>query len=248
MALVGASARPGSLGARMIEEVARSPSRPRTYLVNPRYADINGVPCLPSLAEVPEPVDLALLAVPDSALQAQLDAAARTRARSAVIFGSAFDLPSGRPGLRRAAGRDGQGSGHGGVRRGVHGVRERRPRAAGRRLHRARPAPGAGRAGHPLGFGVLRAAAGAPRLRLQPGRLVRPGTRHHRRGLRQVRARPAGDPGAGPGPRGDQGRGRAAFGAGGRAGRRRAGGAAQRGHVGGRDGAGVGPLRGAGRG
>ena len=100
VALVGASARPGSLGARMIEEVARSPSRPRTYLVNPRYADINGVPCLPSLAEVPEPVDLALLAVPDSALQAQLDAAARTRARSAVIFGSAFDPPSGSPGLR----------------------------------------------------------------------------------------------------------------------------------------------------
>ena len=100
VALVGASARPGSLGARMIEEVARSLSRPRTYLVNPRYADINGVPCLPSLAEVPEPVDLALLAVPDSALQAQLDAAARTRARSAVIFGSAFDPPSGSPGLR----------------------------------------------------------------------------------------------------------------------------------------------------
>ncbi len=100
VALVGASARPGSLGARMISEVARSPSRPRTYLVNPRYADIDGVPCLPSLAEVPEPVDLALLAVPDSALEAQLDVAARTRARSAVIFGSAFDLPSGSPGLR----------------------------------------------------------------------------------------------------------------------------------------------------
>ena len=87
VALVGASARPGSLGARMIEEVARSPARPRTYLVNPRYADINGVPCLPSLAELPEPVDLALLAVPDSALEAQLDAAARARARSAHIFG-----------------------------------------------------------------------------------------------------------------------------------------------------------------
>jgi len=77
VALVGASARPGSLGARMIAELARSPSRPRAYLVNPRYADIGGVPCLPSLAEVPEPVDLALLAVPDTALEQQLGAAAR---------------------------------------------------------------------------------------------------------------------------------------------------------------------------
>ena len=99
VALVGASARPGSLGARMIAEVARSPSRPRTYLVNPRYPDIGGTPCLPSLAELPEPVDLVLLAVPDAALEAQLEAAARTQARSAIIFGSAFDLP-GTSGLR----------------------------------------------------------------------------------------------------------------------------------------------------
>jgi len=99
VALVGASARAGSLGARMIAEVARSPSRPRTYLVNPRYDDIEGTPCLPSLAELPEPVDLVLLAVPDTALEAQLDAAARSQARSAVIFGSAFDLP-GTSGLR----------------------------------------------------------------------------------------------------------------------------------------------------
>ena len=99
VALVGASARPDSLGARMIAEVARSPSRPRTYLVNPRYPDIGGTPCLPSLAELPEPVDLVLLAVPDAALEAQMEAAARTRARSAVIFGSAFDLP-GTSGLR----------------------------------------------------------------------------------------------------------------------------------------------------
>ena len=100
VALVGASARPGSLGERMIAEVARSPSRPRTYLVNPRYQAIDGVPCLPDLAAVPEPVDLALLAVPDHALEQQLSAAARSQARSAVIFGNAFD-PPGRTGLRR---------------------------------------------------------------------------------------------------------------------------------------------------
>ena len=99
VALVGASARPGSLGARMVDQVARSPSRPRTYLVNPRYPDIGGVPCLPSLADVPEPANLVLLAVPDPALEDQLALAARTRARSAVIFGNAFDA-NGATGLR----------------------------------------------------------------------------------------------------------------------------------------------------
>jgi acetate---CoA ligase (ADP-forming) len=100
IALVGASARPGSLGARMVAEVARSPSRPRTYLVNPRYDSIGGAPCLPDLDAIGEPVDLVLLAVPDGALEDQLDQAARRGDRSAVIFGSAFDPPSGPPGRR----------------------------------------------------------------------------------------------------------------------------------------------------
>lgn len=83
VALVGASPRPGSLGARMIEEVAKSASRPRTYPVNPRYAEVGGVTCFPSLSELPEAVDLALLAVPDAALEEQVRAAAAGGARSA---------------------------------------------------------------------------------------------------------------------------------------------------------------------
>jgi len=94
IALVGASARPGSLGARMVAQVARSPSRPRTYLVNPRYAEIDGQPCLPRLTDVPEPVDLILLAVPDTALEEQLGHAASRGDRSAIIFGYAHDLPA----------------------------------------------------------------------------------------------------------------------------------------------------------
>ena len=99
IALIGASARPGSLGARMVAQVAKSPSRPRTYMVNPRYAEIDGHPCLPRLADVPEPVDLVLLGVPDRALEEQLGHAASRGDRSAVIFGYALDLPP-TPGLR----------------------------------------------------------------------------------------------------------------------------------------------------
>jgi acetate---CoA ligase (ADP-forming) len=91
VALVGASSRPGSLGARMIEEVAKSVGAPRQYLVNPRYDEIGGVGCHPTLSDLPEAVDLALLAVPDAALEQQLKTAAEAGVRSAVIFGSAVD-------------------------------------------------------------------------------------------------------------------------------------------------------------
>ena len=142
VALVGASPRPGSLGARMIDEVARSPSRPRTYLVNPRYDQIGGIRCYPSLADLAEPPDLALLAVPDAALEDQVRAAAAGGARSAVIFGSAVELgngalPNSGPGLRDRVTAIARGRGPGGVRRRVHGVRERGARAARDRLRGA---------------------------------------------------------------------------------------------------------------
>ena len=95
VALVGASPRPGSLGARMIEEVAKSAGAPRQYLVNPRHDKIGGARCYPALADLPEPVDLALLAVPDAALEQQLKTAAAAGVKSAVIFGSAVDAGAG---------------------------------------------------------------------------------------------------------------------------------------------------------
>jgi acetate---CoA ligase (ADP-forming) len=98
VALVGASSRPGSLGERMVAEVSRSPAAPRIYPVNPRYQRIAGLPCHPSLADLPETVDLVLLGVPDSALAEQLSLAARRGDRSAVIFGGAYELPDVVPG------------------------------------------------------------------------------------------------------------------------------------------------------
>jgi acyl-CoA synthetase (NDP forming) len=89
IALVGASARAGSLGARMVDEVARSTGERRLHLINPRYRTISDRTCLPSLKEVDEPLDLVLLAVNDAALEEQLRVAADVGARSAVVFGSA---------------------------------------------------------------------------------------------------------------------------------------------------------------
>ena len=93
IALVGASPRPGSFGQRMIDEVARSPARPRIQLVNPRYRQIGGRSCHPSLADLPEPVDLVLLGVPDAVLEQQLALAAGRGDAAAVIFGNAHEDP-----------------------------------------------------------------------------------------------------------------------------------------------------------
>jgi acyl-CoA synthetase (NDP forming) len=94
VAIVGASARPGSLGERVVREITRSPSAPTVHLVNPRYAEVLGRPCLDSLEDVPGPVDLVLLGVGDAALADHLAVAAGRGDRSAVVFGSAWSAPT----------------------------------------------------------------------------------------------------------------------------------------------------------
>lgn len=92
VAVVGASARPGSFGERLVTEVRRSASAPEVHLVNPRYDEVMGQPCLRSLEEIPDPVDLVLLGVGDAALQRELGKAAARGDRSAVVFGSAWSI------------------------------------------------------------------------------------------------------------------------------------------------------------
>ena len=94
---------------------ARPPGPPQ---VRPTVADR---PCLPSLADVPEPVDLVLLGVPDHALVEQVRAASARGDGGAVVFGSAHGQrePDMSRGGRRA--RD--------LRRRLHGLRATRPRA-----------------------------------------------------------------------------------------------------------------------
>jgi acetate---CoA ligase (ADP-forming) len=102
MALVGASPRPDSFGSRMVLEAQRGSAR--LHLVNPRYDRIGELPCVPSLAEVDEPVDVVLLGVPDAALPDQLAAAATAGAKSAVLFGSAHGLKDEITGIAADAG------------------------------------------------------------------------------------------------------------------------------------------------
>jgi len=89
VAVVGASERADSFGWRMATEVLRSPGIERSFLVHPRRDTVLGQPCLPSLADVPEPVDLVLLGVPDHALLDQVRLAAARGDGGAVVYGAA---------------------------------------------------------------------------------------------------------------------------------------------------------------
>jgi acetate---CoA ligase (ADP-forming) len=88
VAIVGASTRPGSFGNSLVREVTGGGFPGPVYPVNPRYGEVNGLRCAPSLAELPAPADLALLAVGPERVETALRDAAAARIPAAVVYTS----------------------------------------------------------------------------------------------------------------------------------------------------------------
>jgi len=93
IAVVGASVREGSVGRQSLLEIREGGFSGRVFPVNPKYDEILGWRCYPSIGDVGEPVDVAILAVSNALLEDQLRAAAEAGAGSAVIFASGYEPP-----------------------------------------------------------------------------------------------------------------------------------------------------------
>jgi len=107
IAVVGASRRTGTLGARAAEYVtARSGGAP-VYLVNPAATDINDVPCYPNIAALPAGlIDVAFLLVPTSAVVEEVRACAARGIPFAIVGSRGFaDIGETGAELQRELGR-----------------------------------------------------------------------------------------------------------------------------------------------
>jgi acyl-CoA synthetase (NDP forming) len=90
IAIVGASATPGALGASAIANLDRMQFRGDIFLINPNRAEIGGRRCFGSIDELPLGVDAAVLAIPRAAVLDAVKALARRRVGAAVIFSAGF--------------------------------------------------------------------------------------------------------------------------------------------------------------
>jgi acetate---CoA ligase (ADP-forming) len=99
VAVVGASVREGSLGRQMLLELERGGYEGAIYPVNPGYDEIAGLRCFPSIGEVPEAVDLAILGVANARVERALREAADAGAGSAVTFSSLHEEEPPEPGM-----------------------------------------------------------------------------------------------------------------------------------------------------
>lgn len=95
VAVVGASPTPDSVGQHAMAQLIGGGFSGAVHPVNPRYDEVCGLPCVPTLADIDGPVDLAILAVGNSRLEAQLQAAATIGIGAAVVFASGYEHAPG---------------------------------------------------------------------------------------------------------------------------------------------------------
>jgi len=87
-AVIGAGLRPGSIGRTILLNIRDAGFDGALYAVNPRGGDIDGIPCLPSVAALPEPPDVAVVAVPPARVPEVARECGKRGARSLVVITS----------------------------------------------------------------------------------------------------------------------------------------------------------------
>jgi acyl-CoA synthetase (NDP forming) len=90
VALIGASSNPHKIGAAILGNLIQSGYQGRVYPVNPRCDQIAGLPCYGGMADVPDPVDLAVIALPASRTPPALESCGRRGLKAAIIISSGF--------------------------------------------------------------------------------------------------------------------------------------------------------------
>ena len=90
IAILGASSDAGKLNGRVLAYLRDKGYRGRVFPVNPKYANIGDWACFPSVGDLPEPADLAIIALPAKQVAAAIGECGRARIRTAIVFSSGF--------------------------------------------------------------------------------------------------------------------------------------------------------------
>jgi acyl-CoA synthetase (NDP forming) len=87
---VGASSNPFKIGGRVFRYTRDNGFTGKLYPINAQYDEVQGVPTLPSIADLPDGVDLAYVMVPAPAVVKVIEELADRGVKAAVIFSSGF--------------------------------------------------------------------------------------------------------------------------------------------------------------
>jgi acyl-CoA synthetase (NDP forming) len=90
IALIGASRDLDKIPGRLFSMLRKNEYPGKIYPINPNYADIDGLKCYKSVAEIGAPIDLAIIIIPARAVLGALEQCAAVGVKNAVIISSGF--------------------------------------------------------------------------------------------------------------------------------------------------------------
>ncbi|MBK1788354.1 bifunctional acetate--CoA ligase family protein/GNAT family N-acetyltransferase [Prauserella cavernicola] len=90
VAVIGASTDPTKIGYAVLTNLLTADFAGTVYPVNPEHASVRGVRAYKSVLEIPDPVDLALVAVPADQVESVLDGALAKGVKTLLIVSSGF--------------------------------------------------------------------------------------------------------------------------------------------------------------
>lgn len=90
VAIIGVSRNPNKIGYQLLDAITTGRFRGAVYPVNPKATDIKEIRTYPSALQIPEPVDLAIIAVPRDSVSSIIDECAAKGIRACVIITAGF--------------------------------------------------------------------------------------------------------------------------------------------------------------
>lgn len=90
VALFGASPNPKKLSFGVLRNLTRSGFGGDVFLVNPRYTEVDGLPCYPNIASLPGAVELAVLVLPTQFIPQVLRECGECGVKAATIISNGF--------------------------------------------------------------------------------------------------------------------------------------------------------------
>ena len=97
VAVIGASREPSSIGYRILQALILNRFQGPVYAINPKATVVASMRTYASVSELPEPVDLAVIAVPKDAVFGVIDECARSGVKVVIVITAGF-AEAGEPG------------------------------------------------------------------------------------------------------------------------------------------------------
>jgi acyl-CoA synthetase (NDP forming) len=90
VAIYGASASPNSVGQAIIQNFIKPQFTGKVWAINPKYDSVLGVPCFPTMKDIPEPVDMVIVAVPARITPRVFEDIAAKGTKAAIVISGGF--------------------------------------------------------------------------------------------------------------------------------------------------------------